>query len=147
MTPIQGDWTISSIGLPAPVLRQIYFDNARKLLARSLPAPVVKAAYIESDFVPDGVLSESVWQRAEPVQMEYQSTTAVAKPEVSTAVRVLWSDKFLYLGYECPYTKITVFDPPQHGKERFGLWDCDVVEAFIGSDLGHIGRYTEFEIA
>src|SRR5436190_1728039 len=29
MTPIQGDWTISSIGLPAPVLRKIYFDNAR----------------------------------------------------------------------------------------------------------------------
>ena len=37
MTPIQGDWTISSIGLPAEVLRKIYFENARKLLARSLP--------------------------------------------------------------------------------------------------------------
>jgi hypothetical protein len=37
MTPIQGDWTISSIDLPAPVLRKIYFENARKLLARSLP--------------------------------------------------------------------------------------------------------------
>ncbi|HZL36510.1 MAG TPA: amidohydrolase family protein [Tepidisphaeraceae bacterium] len=37
MTPIQGDWKISSIGLPAPVLRKIYFENARKLLARSLP--------------------------------------------------------------------------------------------------------------
>ena len=44
MTPIQGDWTISSIGLPASVLRKIYFDNARQLLARSLPAPVAKAA-------------------------------------------------------------------------------------------------------
>ena len=79
--------------------------------------------------------------------MEYQSATGTAKPEVSTTVRVLWSDKFLYLGYECPYTKLTVFDPPQHGKERLGLWDRDVVEAFIGSDLDHIGRYTEFEIA
>ena len=39
MTPIQGDWTISAIGLPPEVLRKIYFDNARKLLARSLPAP------------------------------------------------------------------------------------------------------------
>jgi predicted TIM-barrel fold metal-dependent hydrolase len=37
MTPIQGRWTISGIGLPAPVLRKIYFENARKLLARSLP--------------------------------------------------------------------------------------------------------------
>ncbi len=37
MTPIQGDWTISAIGLPASVLKKIYFENARKLLARSLP--------------------------------------------------------------------------------------------------------------
>ncbi|MCI0541195.1 MAG: amidohydrolase family protein, partial [Verrucomicrobiales bacterium] len=39
MTPIQGDWTISAIGLPDAVLRKIYFDNARKLIARSLPRP------------------------------------------------------------------------------------------------------------
>lgn len=37
MTPIQGDWNISSIGLPTEVLRKIYFDNARRLLVRSLP--------------------------------------------------------------------------------------------------------------
>jgi predicted TIM-barrel fold metal-dependent hydrolase len=43
MTPIQGPWTISGIGLPASVLRKIYFDNARKLLARSLP-PGMQAA-------------------------------------------------------------------------------------------------------
>jgi predicted TIM-barrel fold metal-dependent hydrolase len=36
MTPIQGNWTISAIGLPPPVLRKIYFDNARKLLAGPL---------------------------------------------------------------------------------------------------------------
>lgn len=36
MTPIQGDWKIDAIDLPAPVLRKIYFDNARKLLVRSL---------------------------------------------------------------------------------------------------------------
>jgi predicted TIM-barrel fold metal-dependent hydrolase len=36
MTPIQGDWTISAIGLPASVLAKIYFENATKLLARPL---------------------------------------------------------------------------------------------------------------
>jgi len=36
MTPIQGRWTISGIGLPASVLRKVYFENARRLLARSL---------------------------------------------------------------------------------------------------------------
>ncbi len=36
MTPIQGDWTISGIGLPDAVLEKIYFGNARRLLARAL---------------------------------------------------------------------------------------------------------------
>ncbi len=36
MTPIQGHWTISGIGLPASVLRKVYFENAERLLARSL---------------------------------------------------------------------------------------------------------------
>jgi predicted TIM-barrel fold metal-dependent hydrolase len=34
MTPIQGHWTISGIGLSAPVLRKIYFENARRMLKR-----------------------------------------------------------------------------------------------------------------
>jgi predicted TIM-barrel fold metal-dependent hydrolase len=36
MTPIQGDWTISAIGLPASVLEKIYFGNANKLLTKPL---------------------------------------------------------------------------------------------------------------
>jgi hypothetical protein len=36
MTPIQGDWTISGIHLPAEVLEKIYFGNAEKLLAKPL---------------------------------------------------------------------------------------------------------------
>src|SRR6266850_2786745 len=51
MTPIQGDWTISAIGLPAPVLRKIYFDNSTKLLVRSLP-PSTKARHINLEISP-----------------------------------------------------------------------------------------------
>jgi predicted TIM-barrel fold metal-dependent hydrolase len=36
MTPIQGDWTISAIALPAGPLRKVYFENAEKLLAGPL---------------------------------------------------------------------------------------------------------------
>jgi hypothetical protein len=147
MTPIQGDWTIDGIGLPAHVLRKIYFDNARKLLARSLPAPVMEAARAETDFPVRGDLSHPAWKRAQPVRIEYESGDSTARPLLSTTVRALWTDQHLYLGYEAPYTQLTVFTPPQMGQERLGLWDRDVVEAFIGSDLGRIQRYTEFEVA
>jgi len=146
MTPIQGDWTISSIGLPPEVCRKIYFDNAMKLLARSMPLPVMKASRLEKDFKPDGKLEDAAWAAAVPVRLEYQSHDASARPALSTAVRALWSDAFLYLAYEAPFTALTMFDPPQKD-ERIGLWDKDVVEAFIGTDVAVPGRYTEYEWA
>lgn len=147
MTPIQGDWTISSIGLPASVLRKIYFDNARKLLARSLPTPVIKAGHLEKDFEIDGDAAKPVWQKAAPIHMEYTLREGSPHPELSTAVRCLWSAEYLYFTFTCPYTQLTVFDPPSRDNKRMGLWDRDVVEAFIGADLQNIRHYAEFEIA
>ena len=147
MTPIQGDWTISSIGLPAPVLRKIYFDNARRILTPSLPPPTVRAARIERDFEPDGVLDEPVWRKATPARVEYGSLKNDARPDVASEVRILWSDQWLYLGWECPYTKLTVFEQPSADRERIGLWERDVIEAFIGTDWTNVNRYAEFELA
>jgi predicted TIM-barrel fold metal-dependent hydrolase len=147
MTPIQGDWTISGIGLPAVVLRKIYFDNARRLLAGSLPAPVVKAARVDREFPLKGDLSNPAWQKARAVYLEMSSRDAVAQPRFSTPVRVLWSGENLYLGYECPFTEITTFEPADLAKERFGLWERDVVEAFIGADPARMDRYTEYELS
>jgi hypothetical protein len=147
MTPIQGDWTISSIGLPAPVLRKIYFDNARRILARSLPPPMARAAHVDRDFEIDGLLDDAVWQKATPARIEYGSLHYDARPEVATTVRVLWSDQWLYLGWECPYTKLTVFDTPSAERERIGLWERDVIEAFIGADLAKTNHYAEYELA
>jgi predicted TIM-barrel fold metal-dependent hydrolase len=146
MTPIQGDWTISSIELPPTALRKIYFDNARKLLARSLPLPVMTAKHIARDFAPDGQFNESEWADGAPARIEYASLDSAARPELSTAVRALWSAEYLYLGYECPFTALTLFSPTQEA-ERFGLWDNDVVEAFIGSEPSHLNRYSEYEWA
>ena len=146
MTPIQGDWTISGIGLPAPVLRKIYFDNARRLLARSLPKPVLKAEHAARDFKPDGNLSKRAWQNAKPVAVESDSRSAAVRPGLSTTVRALWTDDFLYLAYDCPFTTLTTFQPVQ-APERFGLWERDVVEAFIASDANNVHRYTEYEVS
>ena len=146
MTPIQGDWPISAIGLPPEVCRKIYFDNARKLLAHSLPLPVMKAARIAQDFAPDGKLDDAAWSTAAPVHVEQQSHDAAARPALSTTVRALWSDQFLYLGYEAPYTTLTTFGDAQKD-ERIGLWDKDVVEAFIGTDVAKPATYTEYEWA
>ncbi len=154
MTPIQGDWTISSIDLPPAVLRKIYFDNARKLLARSLPSPALEAHRISQDFEIGSTEAHPLWNTAKPVLLEQSARDGTVRCELSTPVRALWSAKYLYLAYECPYTKLTLFDPPQSEGKRVhlekpgeSLWDRDVVEAFIGTDPANPRHYAEFEVA
>jgi predicted TIM-barrel fold metal-dependent hydrolase len=154
MTPIQGAWTISSINLPTAVLRKIYFDNANKLLARSLPMPVIRAPHIASDFTPDGDVEKNVWRNVSPVWIDRITKDASALPEVSTTVKALWSDTSLYLSFLCPFTQLTMFDPPRFDQKRVSngqpgqnLWDRDVVEAFINSDSQNLRHYAEFQVA
>lgn len=150
MTPIQGDWNISAIGLPPAVLRKIYFDNARQLLVRSLPFATIKAKRIAGDFAPDGVLDEAEWATAAPFHLDQHSGSGQVRAEMSTPVRCLWSDRFLYLGYECPFTTLTDFGPAEPGervRKEGSLWDKDVVEFFCASDTNRLRHYTEYEWA
>lgn len=147
MTPIQGDWTISAIGLPPEVLRKVYFDNARHLLARDLPAPILRAAFL-ADAAPTPLdAKDASWTKATPVWIDQTSLTGQARPNLATEVRALWSKEALHLRFVAPFTTLTTFDPPASGKERIGLWERDVVEAFIGSHADEPRRYDEFQAA
>ena len=118
-------------------------DSAR---TSSVEPSVMFASYIARDFRPDGDGAKSVWRNARSVVMDRSSRDALSRPALTTTVRALWSDEFLYLVYDCPFTELTVFDPVQP-TERFGLWERDVVEAFIGSDATNLRRYTEYEVS
>ncbi|MEX2043973.1 MAG: amidohydrolase family protein, partial [Opitutus sp.] len=144
MTPIQGDWTISGIGLPPAVLRKIYFDNARKLLARSMPAPSLAIPVLDRGAQPDGRLDEGVWSQAAVARLEYDFATFRARPDMATEVRVFATEQDLFFGFTCPYTTLSMFPDPDLSKERIGLWENDVVEIFIGT---RAGDYKEFEVS
>ena len=146
MTPIQGDWTISGIGLPGPVLRKIYFDNARRLLAAALPSPVLRVQRLEGESFSWNNLDDPAWDQAAPARMEYNSLTAEARPDAGTAIRALYNDRHLYLRFDAPFRELTVFEPAR-STERIGLWDRDVVEAFITPPGAGAGEYYEFEVA
>ena len=108
--------------------------------------PLLQAAWTARDFGPDGKLDEAEWTRAKAVIVERESSTGTPHPELATKVRALWSAEYLYLGYECPFTKLSTFDPPQPKGDRIGMWDRDVVEAFI-SPGPEWKQYGEFEWA
>ncbi len=144
MTPIQGDWKISAIGLPNDVLRKVYFDNARRILARSL-YPTSRAVKTDSLKIDD--LGSTAWDKAKVTRMEYGSLDSKTQIQSSTAIRILYTADSLFLRYDAPYTELATFEPARFDSERVGLWDRDVVEAFIGTDPQKPRVYYEFEVA
>jgi hypothetical protein len=66
-------------------------------------------------------------------------------PGPPTEIRSRWTHEHLYLLFICPYTDLNVAPDPHLAEETERLWHRDVVEAFIGADLEHIGRYKEFQ--
>ncbi len=147
MTPIQGNWTIDAIGLPADALRRIYFDNARRVLARGWPEPELHARHVAGPIALNGMLGDPAWASAPAATLDQDSFSGAVRPEVATTVRALWSDEALLLGFECPAVGLTTLEQPDLTKERIGLWEGDVVELFVGRDPSAPGRYFEFELA
>jgi len=146
MTPIQGDWKISAIGLPNAVLRKIYFDNARKLLARSIPFAESKVARVAGPIKLND-LGSAAWEKAPVSRLEYGSAAVNAHPQSATLLRALYDDESLYVRFDAPYAELSVFEPARLTSERVGLWDRDVVETFIATDPKTANVYYEFEVA
>jgi hypothetical protein len=92
---------------------------------------------------PDAV----VWKNAASQMMDKDCTHEVEYKNLNTQIRAFWTDKNLYLLFQCPYTVLNLFMPPNNAGPHVGLWDRDVVEMFLGYDWQHIRHYREFEIA
>jgi hypothetical protein len=152
-----GGWVIHKEGFHAPKILEIARLQAwtlkpalaasENISSVSASLPKVQAAHIENDFAPDGDLAKPVWKKAVAARMDQQSADASPRRAVATTVRLLWSDKNLYLAYECPFTKLNYFEPANLNSERIGLWDKDVVELFIAPQTVFPQKYFEFEVA
>ncbi len=88
-----------------------------------------------------------IWKRAASRTMDKDCTHTTEYKNLKTEIRAFWTDTNLYLLFECPYTVLNLFLPPNNSQPHVGLWDRDVVEMFLGYDWQHIRHYREFEIA
>jgi hypothetical protein len=88
-----------------------------------------------------------LWSSTASATIVKDCTHVLDYPKVSSTVRGFWTDKDLYLLFECPYTVLNLWEPPMGGGPRNKLWDRDVVEMFLGDDFKNIRHYREFEIA
>ncbi|MGE5866396.1 MAG: carbohydrate-binding family 9-like protein, partial [Rhizobacter sp.] len=61
-------------------------------------------------------------------------------------VRLLWSDKAIYLRFDANQAEpLVVAEKPDLTKKAMNLWDRDVVEVFLAPDRDQPRKYFEFE--
>ena len=62
-------------------------------------------------------------------------------------MRSRWTNQYLYFLFICPYQQLNLKPQPKTDVETNELWNWDVAEAFIGSDMQNIRKYKEFEVS
>lgn len=88
----------------------------------------------------DGLLKESVWQKAEEAKLLL--TDSSKEPEFKTAARLLWDDEYLYIGFSCEDKDIWGSIQKHDGD----IYNEEVVEIFLDTDSD--GKtYLEFELS
>lgn len=70
------------------------------------PLPVYEAHRAAGPVKVDGKLDEAAWQAAAPVTLQFPWNVQRGAKQKTTA-RLLWDDRYLYVGYECDDADIT----------------------------------------
>ena len=68
-------------------------------------------------------------------------------PGVNTRVAVAYTGSRLYLAYRCQYFEMHCYQGEDPSRERWLLWDRDVVEVFVNPFPQRMNTYWEFEVA
>ena len=106
----------------------------------------IESKHISKDMELTADPNAKAWKQAKPVIAE-NGPTGTPAPGHRTEIRSLWSDKYLYFFYTCPYETLYLNDSPSTSTETNKLWEHDVAEVFIGADFKNIRQYREFQVS
>jgi alpha-galactosidase len=107
----------------------------------------ISARYSATDFVPDGNLTKKVWKNANWIEFERDATGKIENPAVLTRVAAVWSDRYVYFAFSAHFDSLNIYEGEDITKERWELWNRDVVEVFLNPQPARITHYYEFEVA
>lgn len=109
--------------------------------------PVIVSKFSPRDIRPDGELHKPFWSTARRVSFDQAGFTRTPYPGSETHVASRWTRDYLYLAFWCHYQSLNMFEGEDPKAERWGLWEKDVVEAFIAPNPARPSHYFEFEVA
>jgi alpha-galactosidase len=107
----------------------------------------IRALFVDHEIALDAAHPAVEWQSASAVTFssDWQGKNPDAARE--TEVKVLWSEKTLYLRFACRFRELFVFADGDVNGRRDHLWDRDVAEAFLQPDPSREHYYREFEVS
>jgi hypothetical protein len=109
-------------------------------------APLMVSHRIRADFDLTADPNAKPWKGVRGVAAEkgFHGETVAGH---RTDIRSRWTDRHLYFLFVCPYETLNLKPDPATKAETNRLWEWDVAEVFIGSDLQRIRHYYEFEVS
>ena len=107
----------------------------------------IHSMFTSQDFTPDGDLGKMLWRNVEWVKFDRDAYGGPAYPQAETAVAALWTDHSIYFAFRCKYSILHIYEGEDPAKERWELWNRDVVEVFINPEPRRVTHYYEFEVA
>ncbi len=107
----------------------------------------IRSKFIQQDFLPDGDLAKPAWKKAAWRKFDRDMSGKIRYPEATTRVASLWSARFVYFAFDCRYTTLNIYEGEDPAKERWELWERDVVEVFANPEPARVNHYYEFEVA
>jgi hypothetical protein len=127
--------------------------NFTHLIAYTLLASV---AFAEPAVFESKRASADVTPTADPDSLFWRNAPSIAvtadyagKPVPGNRMeaRSRWTSANLYILFICDFDELTLKPNPNTKEETNRLWEWDVAEAFIGSQVNDIARYKEFEVS
>jgi len=108
---------------------------------------VINSIHVAKDFSPDGDLTKGVWRQAKPVIFDSSAKRGNRYPGSATRVGSLWTASHVYFSYACQFETLNYYEGETTEKERWELWNRDVVEVFINPQPERFQHYYEFEVS
>ncbi len=108
---------------------------------------LLRVSYTSTDFQINDFENE-VWKRAEKADLRRYWSGDSAETFRHAEAQLVWNEEFLFVRFEANQTEPLIVDSePNTDAKTIGLWERDVFEIFIATDVENPRRYFEFEAA
>ena len=121
--------------------------SGNRLMTQPSSLSEIVARHVDHEIPLDAGHPAPEWQAAAPATFMTDWQGKNSNPALQTTVKLLWSDRTLYLRFECRYRELYVFDDSDPNGRRDHLWDRDVAEVFLQPDPSRERYYREFEVS